>query len=51
MFYEFDYDVSQDDYLTECFHMLAEMDDPFPIDREAFKITDNYRYFETPVTI
>ena len=51
MFYEFDYDVAQDDYTTQCFNMLAKMEDPFPIHPEAFAITDKYRYFETPATI
>ena len=51
MFYEFDYDVAQDDYTTQCFNMLAKMEDPFPIHPEAFAITDKYRYLETPATI
>ena len=50
MFYEFDYDVAQD-YTTQCFKMLAKLEDPFPIHAEMQEIKDKYRYFETPATI
>ena len=52
MFYEYDYDVAQEDYTTQCFNLLSKMPDPFPIDTDSiFDIQDKYRYFETPATI